>query len=182
MTGKSSVLDAAGIFLAEYLPYIMIIAAVAYILFKEEHWRMKIFSFTFIALSSLLARGVFVKILKEFLGRPRPFEVMGFEPLVTTSSEFSFPSGHTALLFGLAFAIFLFNRKWGGWLLGLALISGLARIFTGVHWPVDILGGIVVGFISFSAVYLLLKNSFEKLYKAEEVDLPEAENGPADLT
>lgn len=181
MMGKSSVLDAAGVFLAKYLPYIIIIAAVAYILFKEEHWKMKVFSFVFITLSSLLARGVIIRITDEFFGKARPFEALGFEPGISAGSGSSFPSGHAALLFGLAFAIFLFNRKWGGWLIGLAFVNGLARIFVGVHWPVDILGGIVVGFISFSAIYLLLKKEFNRLYKAEKVG-EEAVDNPSELT
>ncbi len=170
LASQSSVLDATGIFLAKYLPYIMILIAALYILFKEEHWQFKIFSGIFIILSSLLARGVLVRIFQEFFQRSRPFETLNFEPLIRPVTEGSFPSGHAALLFGLAFAMFLFNKRWGGWFLGLALINGLARIFAGVHWPIDILVGTVIGFISFSIIYFLLKEPFRKIYKAEEVD------------
>jgi membrane-associated phospholipid phosphatase len=42
---------------------------------------------------------------------------------------------------------FLLNRHWklGAILACLALLGGVARVFVGVHWPVDILGGVVVG-------------------------------------
>jgi undecaprenyl-diphosphatase len=168
MTGNSSVLDALGIFCAKYLPYLIILAAAAYILFKEDHWQTKVFSGIFILLSSLLARGIFASIFKKFLESPRPFKELNLEPLITPINGASFPSGHASLLFGLAFAIFIFNKSWGSWLIGLSFINGIARIFTGIHWPIDILGGIVVGFISFLLVYLFLKKPFKKLYKYEK--------------
>ena len=60
---------------------------------------------------------------------------------------FAFPSGHTVFYFTLAFAIWHINKKWGQWLLAGAFILGLARVFIGVHWPFDILGGIAVAWL-----------------------------------
>jgi undecaprenyl-diphosphatase len=142
---------------------------VFYILFKEDHWQMKIFSGLYICLTVLFARGFLVSLIRFFYEKPRPFNVLGFEPLFNPVSEQAFPSGHVALLFGLAFGIFLFNKKWGFWYLGFSLINGLARVFSGVHWPLDILGGILVGFISFLLVYLMLEKQYKILYKKEVV-------------
>ncbi len=167
LAGESFIVDALGVFLARYLPYIMIAAGLFYILFKEDHWQMKAFSGLFILLTVLLSRGLFVHVIREFFEKFRPFDVIGFEPLFTPVHELAFPSGHAALLFSLSFALFLFNKKWGGWFLFLAFINGLARVFSGVHWPLDILGGVVVGLISFSLVYVLLEKQYKVLYKRE---------------
>ena len=45
------------------------------------------------------------------------------------------------------------------WALIATLAVGLARVITGVHWPSDILGGIIVGALSFSAVYFVFRKS-----------------------
>jgi undecaprenyl-diphosphatase len=65
----------------------------------------------------------------------------------------SFPSGHTIVAFSIAFSIIYSGlKKVGSWLLFVAIIVGLARVFAGVHYPTDILGGIVVS--AWSAWYI----------------------------
>lgn len=63
-------------------------------------------------------------------------------------SGYSFPSGHAAFYFALSMAVYLYNKKLGVILFVVSLIMGIARIYAGVHWPSDILGGIVVGVIT----------------------------------
>ena len=58
---------------------------------------------------------------------------------------YAFPSGHTAVAAAIAFAIFFINKKIGYLFMSFALLIGLARIVAGVHFPVDILGGVVLG-------------------------------------
>ena len=57
----------------------------------------------------------------------------------------------------MAFSIFCFNRRLGYWFLGLAVLNSLARIFVGVHWPSDILGGFLAAVISILIVKKFLK-------------------------
>ena len=81
---------------------------------------------------------------------------LGFEPLIARDMVGSFPSGHSAFYFALAFSLFYFNKKWGWWFTVLAFFMGLARIFTGVHYPSDILGGALLGLVSVLVVAGLL--------------------------
>ena len=74
------------------------------------------------------------------------------QPLTT-----SFPSGHTAVSFALAFAIFWGNKKWGAVALVFAGIIGLARILVGVHYPSDVAVGVVVGFSGFMLIRVIHK-------------------------
>lgn len=58
---------------------------------------------------------------------------------------YSFPSEHTSIFFALAFSTFFLNKKIGVLMYVLAVLIGLSRVVKGVHYPMDILGGIVLG-------------------------------------
>ena len=141
---KHWLLDWLGIFLASYLNYFLILIAI-FLLIKEKNRRQRIYFFCLAALSVILARGIITEIIRLFYYRPRPFLVLQIQPLVNHDITASFPSGHATAYFALALAIFYFNRKWGWRCLILALLIGLARIFVGFHWPLDILTGALIG-------------------------------------
>lgn len=98
-----------------------------------------------------LAVALAVKSLIAFLvNRQRPFvthpELLSF-PLHVDSA--SFPSGHTLISFSVAWSLWLSGlHKWGGWLLALATLIALARVFAGVHYPTDIMGGFLIALAS----------------------------------
>src|SRR3989344_2463971 len=99
--------------------------------------------------AGILSRLVFTEIIRFFYNRPRPFEVLeNINQLVMHSSCGSFPSGHAAFFFAIASSVFFFHRVWGIIFFGTALYMGIGRIEVGVHWPTDILGGMVVGIFS----------------------------------
>lgn len=85
------------------------------------------------------------KFLKDFFAIPRPYIANSFTPLVAHSSDGSFPSNHTASAFSISVSIFLHKHKWGIPLIILSLAIGISRILGGVHYPLDILGGIIIG-------------------------------------
>ena len=65
--------------------------------------------------------------------------------LINHSADNSFPSDHAALAFAVAGAIVWWRRGIGLACLGLALLTGVARVYVGVHWPLDILASAVAG-------------------------------------
>ncbi|MEU9714226.1 phosphatase PAP2 family protein [Streptomyces sp. NPDC047976] len=94
--------------------------------------------------------------LRGFVARPRPFlqhdglEVLGGAG--APGSGFSFVSDHATLGMALAVGVFLVNRRLGLVGIGLALAEGLCRVYLGVHYPTDVIGGFALG----TAVVLLL--------------------------
>lgn len=141
--GQSVFYDSIIIFGAKYLPYIIVASLAFFVIFSRNRRRgLKIVLFAIT--SAVLARLVITEIIRYFYHNPRPFIVYDFAPLIYDFNN-SFPSGHAAFFFALATAVFLFHRKWGIAYFAVAVIIVLSRIVAGVHWPSDILGGVIVG-------------------------------------
>ena len=76
--------------------------------------------------------------------------------------DFSFPSGHSLVSFEGAVCIFLFNRKWGIPALMLAVLTAFSRLYLFVHFPTDVLAGIVMGIVIAWSVVRTAKRQMEK--------------------
>jgi len=85
--------------------------------------------------------------LKPLVARIRPYDVIeGLSLLVKRQADLSFPSGHTCAAFAAGAVCFVrLRRPWGVCLLVLAVLIAVSRLYVGVHYPTDVLGGIVVG-------------------------------------
>lgn len=85
-------------------------------------------------------------LIKHFFPTIRPFIRNGGDvDVLFIPTDSAFPSGHTALAFGLAVTVFMHDRKVGWLFLIGALVIGVARVLANVHYPVDILGGALIG-------------------------------------
>ncbi|MBR5377140.1 MAG: phosphatase PAP2 family protein [Lachnospiraceae bacterium] len=89
-------------------------------------------------------------IIKNLVGRIRPYDVISeLELLIERQWDSSFPSGHTASSFAVAFAFFLKTpKKYGIPALVLAALIGFSRLYVGVHYPSDVLCGMIIGMLS----------------------------------
>jgi undecaprenyl-diphosphatase len=72
--------------------------------------------------------------------------------LVSGKTDFSFVSDHATLTMAMGVGLFVANRKFGLVGIGLALLEGFCRVYMGVHYPTDVVGGFALG----TAVALLL--------------------------
>lgn len=128
---------------AVFLSYPLTYSIVAILIVGSLFTHRKIFNFSLFTLTSILSI-VCVGILKYIFHTPRPFVDHSIIPLVYEYS-YGFPSGHTALFAGLAVALYFLNKKLGIILGVLALLVGISRVVIGVHYPIDIIGGAIVG-------------------------------------
>ncbi|MEI6581229.1 MAG: phosphatase PAP2 family protein [bacterium] len=153
LSHKSVFFDWVVIFIGNILPYLTVLAVIIFLLFHHEiipsenpfkifrqKWKEIVLIFFSGSLAWLLSF-----LLKLIIHLPRPFvdfpqvvplfRVVGYAP----------PSGHATFYMALAFAIFFSHKKVGFIFMFIAFLIGIARVIAGVHFPVDILSGFILG-------------------------------------
>lgn len=116
--------------------------------FKTEKIKTRL-SFLYVGLSAGVA-GIFSYVIKKLVSEPRPYEVDARIAQWSVGGGFSFPSGHTTEAFATATAMVLLYRSWKvalpaySW----ALLIGYSRMHLGVHYPFDVLAGMIIGISS----------------------------------
>ena len=94
----------------------------------------------------LLTTAIGEGILKNIVQRPRPFlQFASIQPLIPEPSSFSFPSGHTGSSFAAATVIARKFKKAALPALTIAAVIAFSRLYVMVHYPSDVLGGIILG-------------------------------------
>lgn len=111
----------------------------------------RIFAFAAMPLIEL----VLVTRFRNKIDRPRPFDVLDVTPLENHSSGHSFPSLHCSSSFVITTSLFYINTTLGIIGLVVSIFVALSRLFAGVHYPSDILAGIIIGLL-FGTPYLFL--------------------------
>jgi undecaprenyl-diphosphatase len=158
-------LDYFGIFCAVYLVFLMGAAALAFFFCipKEPHFswlKKEITRFRYLlTLLSSSAASYLISVLIGFSsGRLRPFaDSLDVNQLISASfAQKSFPSSHATVAFAIAMSVFLFNRAWGIPMFVAALLVGWGRVFTGVHYPSDVIAGAVLGVLGSYIVYKII--------------------------
>ena len=103
----------------------------------------------------LLSVNIFIK---KVVARTRPYEVIeGLTKIIGEQSDYSFPSGHTAASFAVATVLLMrAPKKLSVPMFILACLISLSRLYVGVHYPTDILGGAIIGALcGILAVYVV---------------------------
>jgi len=141
LAGQWACLDALGVFFAEYLIYIL--GGLALLVFRKNLRRA-----IWAILAVVLAKLGIAELIRLFWSRPRPFVENNVNLLIEKASEPSFPSGHASACFALSYIIYHYNKKAGIVFFFASFLVSIARVFVGVHWPLDVLGGAAVGILA----------------------------------
>lgn len=105
-------------------------------------------------------------IIKEIVARPRPFvEDPSIVLIISPPSGYSFASGHTVKAFAAAFALFIYERKWGSIALCYAALIGFSRVYLCVHYPSDVVAGAFIGIVCALIAYVAYEKS-DKWFEA----------------
>ena len=148
---KSKLLDGFAIFCAKDVLYLMIVFLLLWAL-AYHNWQM----FLYPLLSGLFATFVINKIIYIFYKEHRPAELKSAKVLISVPQNPSFPSRHAALVFGISSFLFFYNTPLAIFFIVCSCFVGIARVFCGVHWFRDILGGLLAGLLSAVTIHYLI--------------------------
>ncbi len=141
---RYGLLDNAFIFIAKYLPYILILSIFAFLLKDFKKYKFLPILSLF---SAFFSHYVVTEGIRYFSYNARPFIEKGIAPLFDHADTSSFPSGHASFFFALSTIIYFYNKKAGYIFFALSFLMGTSRIISGIHWPLDILVGGLIGFL-----------------------------------
>lgn len=159
LSNKSPFSDFLMIFGAETLIYLVFILMLV-LTYKGKTSERKALILVLLSLPILV---IIIKIIHLFYYETRPFIIYHFSPIIAYGDDASFPSRHASITSAIAFSYTYFKSKWASLFLLFMLWVGLSRIYVGVHYPLDILGGFIVGIISLvisKQIIKLIKNKF----------------------
>ena len=108
-----------------------------------------------IMLAALIVQTILCNvILKNLFARTRPYDVnTTIQLLVPKLKDFSFPSGHTSASFTIVSALYFAKDSLWKPALVLACLIAVSRLYLYVHYPTDVIGGLVLGILSGYAGY-----------------------------
>lgn len=176
LAGRNHLLDTTMIFAAQDIIYFFCVYLV-YLWFVKSKYRQEVL---FAGYAALLGLGInfFITL---FYFHPRPFMIPTGLLLIAHLPETSFPSDHATLMFAISLMFLTFRelRGTGVIFFVLSFISGLARVYSGLHFPFDIAGSLFVALFSMGLLltlkrYLIpvnriliiyFENTMNKLYK-----------------
>lgn len=159
----SNLMKNYAIFVSHDLIFVMLFIFLAFWLrgsFQTKKLILKAFIFSFITLC-------ITESLSMALGTPRPFVLEVGQTLIEHAPTPSFPSNHMAIFSGIAFSYYFSEKRdIGRFLIVLAWLVAWARVYVGVHFPLDMIGSF---FIAWAVNYFGL-NLWHK-YKEPFIEL-----------
>lgn len=152
-------------------------AAFIFVMIKNFHWKVTVTTILAVALLVLLCDQTASGLIKPLVGRLRPSNLdNSISSMVHVvdgyrGGRYGFPSSHSANSWGVAiFAMYLVrNRKLSIFLALWATLVTYSRAYLGVHYPGDLLVGILIGFVMASIVFYAY-NRWARSYTQEFLD------------
>jgi undecaprenyl-diphosphatase len=151
---------------SEYLVFVVIALSCAWLIYRVRQRHQALTHFENV-LKDLILQGMTLlvipvgvataisEVISRFYIRQRPFVAMHqIKLLVSHSADGGMPSHHMVFMASAAFMIYISQRWLGLILIGLALISGVGRISAGIHYPSDVIAGILLAGIT---VFIYIK-------------------------
>ncbi len=132
--------------LAQYAPWLVIVVTIAFWLFGTPYVRRALM-IAGVALGLGLATNF---LIASATYAPRPFALGIGHTLLTHTQETSFPSDHATFLWSLGFALLIGSTLYrlGGVIFSLGLATAWARVYLGVHFPLDMAASFVISLLA----------------------------------
>lgn len=153
LADRFSALNPLVAFFANNLDYVFYLGVIIYWFIRTSDNRKMVVN---TLLSAAVALGV-NNIIGAIYHRDRPFVAHHVIQLVQHDASASFPSNHAAAAFAVAASIWLWRRKEGSVWFVLAAVIGFSRIWSGIHYPLDIIGGAVSGILIAAVINKIMR-------------------------
>lgn len=140
--------------LAEYLIYFLPVVLVFLWFFSEQAKKVALRGF----FAAVLAWPIFSNIVGHLVNRSRPFENSGIREFIFHRPTYSFPSDHAAAIFAISFSFWLSGyKKLALAVFIMGVIISFFRVAGGIHYPTDVLSGIVIALVAAELIDLFDK-------------------------
>jgi len=125
--------------------YVLVLVG-ALVLWRER--KAGLVFLVFVGLTLAITDPLSSRLLKEWIGRIRPCQILsGVRLLTECNTSYSFPSSHAVNIFAAAYFLSQPFSRLTPLFFGIAAIVGYSRIYIGVHYPLDVIGGAAVGLL-----------------------------------
>ncbi|HEY9245310.1 MAG TPA: phosphatase PAP2 family protein [Candidatus Methanoperedens sp.] len=116
--------------------------------------------------AGIIAGAMFTYPLKFFIDRARPYdEISSVRVLTPLESDPSFPSAHTEMSFLAATVASRFHPEFSKYLYAFSFVVAISRVYVGVHFPTDAVGGVIIGLIIGKLMILLAQKKKDFLWE-----------------
>ncbi|KKS26645.1 MAG: Phosphoesterase PA-phosphatase related protein [Parcubacteria group bacterium GW2011_GWC1_42_11] len=160
---KSYALDFCIHFFAEWYGLIILFVLFIY-LFKHRDNPKKGVRDLFVVGTTAVSAWFIAHFFKDVFHTLRPFDaVASIKPLVIESG-YAFPSGHATFFMALASSLWFYHKRLAVFFGISAVLIGVARISAGIHWPIDILAGLFLGYAIGTTLHDLISSMTSKVY------------------
>lgn len=142
---RNATLDFVISFTAQWYGLVILGALFIYLFKHKDNLKKGITDLVVVSVTAVSAY-VVAYVFKDAFHTLRPFDVLtSVKPLVAESG-YAFPSGHATFFMALASSLWFYHKRLAVFFGVSAVLIGLARLASGIHWPIDILGGLFVGY------------------------------------
>jgi membrane-associated phospholipid phosphatase len=130
--------------------FVLFIPAGVGAVFSKDFWEILAIGMATV----IFSRGIVAKLFNLIITRQRPYQFFKFEPITSiflskkTNIPNSFPSRHMLTYASVSFVVMSFFPLLGIALLAISMLSGVARVILGFHYPTDIFTGYILGLCS----------------------------------
>ncbi len=166
--GSGTIIDSISYLISARWFLVIILAVIVLIILRlDKKYKKVIFALFFALVLYLLVGEVLIKMISPYVGMERMRPYLAFPDQITPigrlNTDSSFPSSHMSSTVAVALILGFYYRKKWIWIAGIVfvILMALSRMHNGMHYPTDILGGILLGLL-YGVIAILASEEFIK--------------------
>lgn len=159
---RNAWLDFVISFTAEWYGLVILGALFIYLFKHKDNLKKGVTDLVVVSVTAVSAWFI-AHFFKDVFHTLRPFDAMSSVKPLITESGYAFPSGHATFFMALASSLWFYHKRLAVFFGISAVLIGLARVSAGIHWPVDILGGLFLGYAIGITLYKLITSMTDRI-------------------